>query len=115
MALVISQSSASPARERAESRIKELQGQIELAHERNAALEEALKYRRSDAFVIAAAKRELSLVEPGDIRLDLEGPLPPEPVEVEPSHRPTEPLSAPPGFLDFGYIRAWVDVLTGRN
>ena len=62
-------------------------------------------------FVLATAKRELMLVEPGEINLELDGVLPvdspspslPDPVAVEARHVP--------GLLDFGYIRAWRDAL----
>jgi cell division protein FtsB len=111
MFLVISQSAASPAKSRAEAQITALETQIDAARKRNAVLAERLEYRKSGGFVLATAKRELMLVEPGEINLELDGVLPvdspspslPDPVAVEARHVP--------GLLDFGYIRAWRDAL----
>ena len=111
MFLVISQSVASPARSRAEARIATLEAQIEEARGRNAALAERLEYRRSSGFVMATAKRELMLVEPGEISLEINGVLPVDlPSPGAPDLAAAEPRGVP-GLLDFGYIRAWRDAL----
>ncbi len=111
MFLVISQSVASPARSRAEGRIAALEAQIEEARGRNAALAERLEYRRSSGFVMATAKRELMLVEPGEIGLEIDGALVVDAASpAAPEIAAVEPRGAP-GLLDFGYIRAWRDAL----
>ncbi len=111
MFLVISQSVASPTRSRAEARIASLEAQIEAARGRNAALAERLEYRRSSGFVMATAKRELMLVEPGEIGLEIDGVLPVDlPSPGAPEQVAVETRDAP-GLLDFGYIRAWRDAL----
>ena len=111
MFLVISQTATSPARSRAETQIAALEVQIDAARKRNAVLAERLEYRKSLGFVLATAKRELMLVEPGDISLQLDGVLPVD----SPSQSMPEPVAAQelrvPGLLDFGYIRAWRDAL----
>jgi cell division protein FtsB len=111
MFLVISQSAASPAKSRAEAQIAALEIQIDAARKRNAVLAERLEYRKSGGFALATAKRELMLVEPGEISLELDGVLPVDlpsssiPAPVADQGRPV------PGLLDFGYIRAWRDAL----
>ena len=111
MFLVISQSVASPARFRAEARIASLEAQIEEARGRNAVLAERLEYRRSSGFVMATAKRELMLAEPGEIGLEIDGALPVDPPSQGAPAPETVEAQGAPGLLDFGYIRAWKDAL----
>ena len=112
MFLVISQSVASPARSRAEARIAALEAQIEEARGRNAVLAERLEYRRSSGFVMATAKRELMLVEAGEIGLEIDGVLPVDlPLSAAAADAAAVEPRGAPGLLDFGYIRAWRDAL----
>lgn len=115
MALVVSQSSASPARARAQARVDQLRAEIERVQQENLILEERLRYRQSASFVYAAAKRELGLIERGEIRLDLDGPLPLDPPPRQPSPEAGQARDTVPGLLEFGYIRAWRDALFGGH
>lgn len=115
MALVVSQTSASLARAQGELRASQLAAEIERVRQDNLALAESLEYRRSASFVYAAAKRELSLIEPGEIRLDLDGPLPPDSPSATPSPAPPAVRPPVPEMLDFGYIRAWRSALFGGS
>lgn len=114
MFLVVSQSAASPTKSRAEARIEALNAQIREARRQNAVLKERLEYRRSDGFILAAAKRDLMLIEPGDILLELDGPLPLDPSPSGPRTVEESAVRHVPGLLDIGYIRAWRNALLGQ-
>ena len=111
MVLVISQSAASPARSRAESRMAALTTQIDSIRKRNAALSERLEYRKSRGFILETAKRELMLAQPGEISLKIDGALP---IDLPRSSLPATsfvPERQSLGLLDFGYLRAWRQAL----
>ena len=116
MVLVVTQSGTSPAKARADARISHLNDQIELIGRENLVMEELVKFRRSDNFVIATAKRELGLTENDDISLEIRGAqdgvvrtaaAPPPAVEKS--------SEKAPGLLDFGYIRDWLAQLSGSR
>ena len=116
MVLVVTQSGTSPARSQAYSRINHLNAQIESLRRENLMLEDLVKFRRSDNFVIGQAKRELGLIESDDIGLEIVGlkdgianPFKPEAYAVANYAR------RGPEIFDFGYIRAWVVKLAGSE
>ena len=116
MVLVVTQSGTSPARSQAYSRIDHLNAQIESVRRENVVLEELVTFRRSDNFVIGQAKRELGLIERDDIGLEIIGlkdgianPFGPEVYAVSNYARKA------PEIFDFGYIRAWVEKLSGSK
>ena len=82
MVLVVTQSGTSPARSQAYSRINHLNTQIETVRRENLVLEELVKFRRSDNFVIGQAKRELGLIESDDIGLEIMGVVGDHPVTL---------------------------------
>jgi len=57
MVLVVTQSGSSPAKARADARISNLNDQIESVRRENVVMEELVKFRRSDNFVVATATR----------------------------------------------------------
>ena len=116
MVLVVTQSGTSPARSQAYSRINHLNAQIESLRRENLMLEDLVKFRCSDNFVIGQAKRELGLIESDDIGLEIVGlkdgianPFKPEAYAVANYAR------RGPEIFDFGYIRAWVVKLAGSE
>ena len=116
MFLVVTQSGASPAQARADARSAQLTSQIEAVRRENLVLEELVKFRESDNFVISTAKRELGLVEADDIALELRGQLERRPVTVARAvAAPEAAVEQAPGLLDFGYIRAWIAQLAGSD
>ena len=116
MILVVAQSGTSPGKVRADARISHLNAQIESVKRQNLVMEELVKFRRSDNFVIATAKRELGLTERDDISLDVRGI---QDGVVEKATVPAAVTGKEPGkangLLDFGYIKAWVARLSGSR
>jgi hypothetical protein len=115
MILVVTQSGASPAQARADARSAQLALQIEAVRRENLVLEELVKFRESDNFVISTAKRELGLVEADDIALELRGQLERRPVAARAVATPAAAIELAPGLLDFGYIREWIAQLAGSD
>ncbi len=115
MILVFTQSGASPAQARADARSTQLALQIEAVRRENLVLEELVKFRESDNFVISTSKRELGLVEADDIALELRGQLERRPVAARAVAAPAVTVEEAPGLLDFGYIREWIAQLAGSE
>jgi cell division protein FtsB len=115
MILVVTQSGASPAQARADARSAQLALQIETVRRENLVLEELVKFRESDNFVISIAKRELGLVEADDIALELRGQLERRPIAARAVAAPAAAVEEAPGLLDFGYIREWIAQLAGSD
>ena len=116
MVLVVTQSGTSPAKARADSRISHLNTQIESVRRENLVMEELVKFRRSDNFVVATAKRELGLTEGDDIGLEIRGVR--DGVAETPASAKLsveEATEKTPGLLDFGYIRSWAAQLSGSK
>ena len=99
MALVITHSASSPSRHEAVKQIADLEAQIEAVRQDNEALRESLQYHRSLGFAEATAKRDLNLIEPDDIQLTIDGPLPADPRRPFRAERAVEPPSPLPRFL----------------
>ncbi len=111
VAVVVRETTNSPAYVAANERIEELNTQIERVERSNTALRERLAYAESLPALREVAKRDLGLVDPGDraiiIMDDLSGgPLPtPVPLELPPPD--------PPPPVRFGHIGAWLEAFTG--
>ena len=111
VAVVVRETTNSPAYVAANERIDELNTQIERVERSNAELRERLAYAESLPALREVAKRDLGLVDPGDraiiIMDDLRGgPLPtPVPLEAPPPH------PAPP--VRFGHLSAWLETFSG--
>jgi len=112
VAVIMRETTNSPAFVAANERIDELNAQIERVERSNAELRERLDYAQSLPALREIAKRDLGLVDRGDraivIMDDLSGvPLPtPAPVEPLPPEQP------PP--VRFGHLSAWLEVFAGR-
>jgi len=116
MVLVVTQSGSSPAKARADARISNLNDQIESVRRENLVMEELVKFRRSDNFVVATAKRELGLTENDDIALEVTGVRDGVVRTAAPPSPAVEKLSEKaPGLLDFGYIRVWLAQLSASE
>ena len=111
VAVIVRETTSSPAYVAANERIEELTTQIDGVERANVDLRERLAYARSLPALREIAKRDLGLVDPGDraivIMDDLTGaPLPtPEPVDPPPPD--------PPPPVKFGHLNAWLEVFTG--
>jgi len=111
VAVIVRETTNSPAYLAANERIDELNAQIERVERSNVELRERLAYARSLPALREIAKRDLGLVDPGDraivIMDDLSGVPLPTPVPVEPP-----PPEIPPP-VRFGHLHAWLEVFTG--
>lgn len=111
IAVIVRETTNSPAYLAANERIEELNVQIERVERANEELRERLDYAQSLPALREIAKRDLGLIDPGDraivIMDDLSGvPIPtPAPVET--------PLPDPPPPLRFGHLSAWLEVFAG--
>ena len=110
VAVVVRETTNSPAYVAANERIDDLNTQIERVERSNAELRERLAYAESLPALREVAKRDLGLVDPGDraiiIMDDLRGGPLPTPV----------PLRAPPADpppVQFGHVSAWLETFTG--
>ncbi len=111
IAVIVRETTNSPAYLAANERIEELNVQIEHVERANEELRERLDYAQSLPALREIAKRDLGLIDPGDraivIMDDLSGvPIPtPAPAET--------PLPDAPPPLRFGHLRAWIEVFAG--
>ncbi len=111
IAVIVRETTNSPAYLAANERIEELNVQIDRVERANEELRERLDYAQSLPALREIAKRDLGLIDPGDraivIMDDLSGvPIPtPAPVET--------PLPDPPPPLRFGHLSAWIEVFAG--
>lgn len=112
VAVIMRETTNSPAFVAANERIDELNAQIERVERSNADLRERLDYAQSLPALREIAKRDLGLVDRGDraivIMDDLSGVPLPTPIPLEP---PPPPLPPP---VRFGHVNAWLEVFTGR-
>ncbi len=112
VAVIVRETTNSPAYLAANERIAELNLQIDRVERANEELRQRLDYAQSLPALREIAKRDLGLIDPGDraivIMDDLSGvPIPtPAPVET--------PLPDPPPPLRFGHLSTWLEVFTGR-
>ncbi|MYD93258.1 MAG: hypothetical protein F4Y02_06115 [Chloroflexi bacterium] len=111
VAVVVRETTNSPAYVAANERIGELNTQIERVERSNAELRERLAYAESLPALREVAKRDLGLVDPGDraiiIMDDLSGGPLPTPVTLEP------PPPDPPPPVRIGHLGAWLEAFTG--
>jgi len=111
VAVVVRETTNSPAYVAANERIEELNTQIDRVERSNAELRERLAYAESLPALREVAKRDLGLVDPGDraiiIMDDLSGGPLPTPVALEP------PPPPPPPPLRFGHVGAWLETFAG--
>ena len=111
VAVVVRETTNSPAYVAANERIEELNTQIERVQRSNAELRERLAYAESLPALREVAKRDLGLVDPGDraiiIMDDLSGGPLPTPVTLEP------PPPDPPPPVRIGHLGAWLEAFTG--
>lgn len=111
VAVIVRETTNSPAYVAANERIDELNAQIERVERSNVELGERLAYAQSLPALREIAKRDLGLVDPGDraivIMDDLSGVPLPTPVPVV----PPPPETPPP--VRFGHLNAWLAVFTG--
>jgi len=116
MALLVAETplASTPAVERAKSRIDWHKTQIEIVRADNRHLSELLVYHKSPHFTTAAAKRYLGLVEPGETRVIIHGPNYADSLPIDNFSSSTDPVeTARPNALDFGFVREWVNYLSG--
>ncbi len=111
VAVVVRETTNSPAYVAANERIEELNTQIERVERSNAELRERLAYAESLPALREVAKRDLGLVDPSDraiiIMDDLSGGPLHTPVPLEP------PPPDPPPPVRFGHIGAWLEAFSG--
>ena len=111
VAVVVRETTNSPAYVAANERIEELNTQIDRVERSNVELRERLAYAESLPALREVAKRDLGLVDPGDraiiIMDDLSGGPLPTPVALEP------PPPPPPPPLRFGHVGAWLETFAG--
>ncbi|MCY3956759.1 MAG: septum formation initiator family protein [Chloroflexi bacterium] len=111
VAVVVRETTNSPAYVAANERIEALNTQIDRVERSNADLRERLAYAESLHALREVAKRDLGLVDPGDraiiIMDDLIGAPLPTPVPVDP------PPPDPPPPVRFGHLSAWLEAFTG--
>ena len=118
IALLTSQILAAPGIVGTGLRIDQLEGQIVAVERENRTLRELIAYRQSDNYVVAVAKRELGLVEPGDTQLRVVGIPPaislPPIIAVNEAATPTATTTVkqPMPVENFS---AWWNVLTGAD
>ena len=110
-AVIVRETTNSPAYVAANERIEELNTQIESVERSNVDLRERLAYAESLTALREIAKRDLGLVDRGDraivIMDDLTGAPLMTPVPVEP------PSPAPEPPLTFGHLNAWLEAFAG--
>ncbi len=111
VAVIVRETTNSPAYVTANERIDELNAQIAGVERSNVELGERLAYAQSLPALREVAKRDLGLVDPGDraifIMDDLSSAPLPTPVPVE----PPPPETPPP--VRIGHVHAWLEVFTG--
>ncbi len=111
VAVIVRETTNSPAFVAANERIEELNSQIETVERANVELRRRLDYAQSLPALREIAKRDLGLVDPGDraivIMDDLTGVPLPTPAPVEP------PSPDPPPPVQFGHLSAWLEVFAG--
>ena len=111
VAVIVRETTNSPAFVAANERIEELNSQIETVERTNVELRRRLDYAQSLPALREIAKRDLGLVDPGDraivIMDDLTGVPLPTPAPVEP------PSVDPPPPVQFGQLSAWLEVFAG--
>lgn len=111
VAVIVRETTNSPAYVAANERIEELNSQVERVERSNVELHERLAYAQSLPALREIAKRDLGLVDPHDraivIMDDLTGAPLVTPAPVEP---PPPPLPPP---VRFGHLNAWLEALTG--
>lgn len=111
VAVIVRETTNSPAYVAANERIEKLNTQIEGVERSNEQLRERLAYAQSLPALREIAKRDLGLVDPGDraivIMDDLIGAPLVTPVPVE------QPPPAPPPPVRFGHLNAWLEAFAG--
>ena len=111
VAVIVRETTNSPAYVAATERIEELNVQIEGVERTNVELRERLAYAGSLSSLREVAKRDLGLVDPGDraivIMDDLSGAPLPTPMPVD----PPPPERLPP--VRFGHLHAWLEAFAG--
>ena len=111
VAVIVRETTNSPAYVAANERIDELNSQIERVERANVELRERLDYAQSLPALREIAKRDLGLVDPGDraivIMDDLTGVPIPTPAPVKP------PPADPPQPVRLGHLSAWLEVFAG--
>lgn len=111
VAVIVRETTNSPAYVAANERIEELNLQIERVERSNVDLRERLAYAESLSALRVVAKRDLGLVDPGDRAIiildDLSGAPLPEPLLVNP------PDPDPPPPVTIGHLSAWLEMFTG--
>tara|TARA_Y100000590_G_scaffold368227_2_gene428760 strand:+ start:385 stop:801 length:417 start_codon:yes stop_codon:yes gene_type:complete len=118
MALLVAETplASTPAVEKAKSRIDWHKAQIEIVRTENRYLSELLMYHKSPQFTTAAAKRYLGLVEPGETRVIIHGSNHADLLPVENVGSSTAAVESDhPKVLDFGFVREWLNYLTGSK
>ena len=110
--LISNQIVSSPVIVGTELRIGQLRAEIAAVERESQSLRDLIAYRQSDNYIVAAAKRELGLVEPGDIQIVLTGfPPPPAPAAAAIGDLPSEP--SPPEPSPGSNLRGWWKILSG--
>ena len=97
-------------------RIQQLHQEIDAAEREIRTLQELLAYRQSEGYVLEVAKRDLSLVEPGEQQLQLIGLAAPTTAPAL-ATVPVPSASAAPaggGASPVHNLAAWWNVLNGR-
>lgn len=110
--LISAQIVSSPVIVGTELRIKQLRAEIAAVERQNQSLRDLIAYRQSDNYIVAAAKRELGLIEPGDIQIVLTG-FPPPPAPAAASIGDLTPEPSPPEPSPGSNLREWWKILSG--
>lgn len=111
VAVIVRETTNSPAYVAATERIEDLHTQIERVERANAELREQLAYAKSLPAVRVIAKRDLGLVDPGDRAIVIMDELSGAPLVTPAPVEQPSPAPAPPA--KFGHLGAWLEVFTG--
>ena len=111
VAVVVRETTNSPAYVAAADRIDELQTQIEAVERGNTDLRERLAYAESISALRVIAKRELGLVDPGDRAIIIMDDLAGGPLATPEPVAPPPPVQPPP--VRFGHLNAWLETFIG--
>ena len=111
VAVIVRETTNSPAYVAASERIEELNTQIERVEVGNVELRERLAYANSLPALREVAKRDLGLVDPGDRAIVIMDDLSSAPLATPVPLVPPPPEAPPP--VRFGHVNAWLEAFIG--